>query len=828
MPLSDIVNVQISRETQSVSEAGFGTLMILGTNKNWNDLLRRYSSMQEVAIDFNSYDLEYIAAQDFFAQAVTPPFLYIGRRTVDTVGIEVETAMPGQIYTATINGNDVSINSTSTVQESVVSISGTVSNVLQFSAAFNSSSVVSISINGLPLSDIAWQGSSGATYTAIIAAIVANSNVTSCNSTGVNQLTVIFNPAVSSGITQVITSGTGSQPSCAITVGTGPLVSGNLINVSLNGTIVGTVTSKITYSTAFTSGSSTITNINGVAAGAGVAFNTSNAGTLTSIATQIADFSGVASATSNGTDTITVVFTNVGNNTINSSITTGGSAPTAIISEGAFTFATDTETTLGNIATSIQNVLNSGFSPGIATVDLNGVNNNILTVNGNPNQTGVITFFDVTLGSSQSTSIIVNSNQTTDANNIAATLALAINNFDPDLGVTATTPASPDGTLTITADVSGVPYTLAVSTNISNPVQARVLITQVVPNQAYTVTLNGTPFIYQAPNNVSGNEQIASGLVALINAANSPVTVTATDNANGSFELNDSAPFLVQVLPFEAMVIQKGLIVQPYVPSTSIVTDLTSIQSINDDWYALACTDRTVSTVKAIAAWIETQIKIFGTSSSDTNIINQAAGTDTTSIAAFFNNSGYVRTFVLYHEEAADDFPECAWFSDCLPFTPGSETWMFKSLATISYSNLSSTQENNTFAKSANTYEFIGGVGITQRGTMAQGEFIDIIRGVDWLTSTIQSAVYAILVNSPKIPYTDAGITAIEGQIRKVLQQGIDNNFIAESPPYQIFVPTAASVPTIDKTNRILRNVRFQATLAGAIQAVQITGTVSV
>jgi len=35
-------------------------------------------------------------------------------------------------------------------------------------------------------------------------------------------------------------------------------------------------------------------------------------------------------------------------------------------------------------------------------------------------------------------------------------------------------------------------------------------------------------------------------------------------------------------------------------------------------------------------------------------------------------------------------------------------------------------------------------------------------------------------------------------------------------------------VPPIDKANRILRNVSFQATLAGAIQAVQITGTVSV
>ena len=77
MPLSDIVNVQITRQTQSVSEAGFGTLMILGTSKNWNNLIKKYSNMQEVAADFQPIDPEYIAAQDVFAQNVTPPFIYI-------------------------------------------------------------------------------------------------------------------------------------------------------------------------------------------------------------------------------------------------------------------------------------------------------------------------------------------------------------------------------------------------------------------------------------------------------------------------------------------------------------------------------------------------------------------------------------------------------------------------------------------------------------------------------------------------------------------------------------------------------------------------------
>ena len=210
------------------------------------------------------------------------------------------------------------------------------------------------------------------------------------------------------------------------------------------------------------------------------------------------------------------------------------------------------------------------------------------------------------------------------------------------------------------------------------------------------------------------------------------------------------------------------------------------------------------------------------------NIINQALGTDTTSIAAILNNAGYARSFVLFNEDAASDYPECAWFGAVLPLQPGSETWAFKTLNSISYSNLTTTQQNNALNKNCNVYQYIGGVGITQNGTVAVGEYIDIIRGIDWLTSTIQSYVYSILVNNPKIPYTDGGIASVQAQIMRALTLGVQNNFIAAEPPFTVTVPLAKNVSPTDKANRIFRNVVFNATLAGAIQAVKINGTVSV
>jgi hypothetical protein len=733
MPLSDIVNVNITRQSQSVSEQGFGTLMILGVNKAWNDVIRQYSNMQQVAQDFNPWDADYIAAQDVFSQAITPPFIYIGRRTVDTVDVTVETAMTDQNYTTTINGTAVTINSTPSVQQSVVTLSGIVTWLLTFSTNFNSDTTgIVATVNGVALASVPWDTNQATTIGNLATVIAAASGVSSATVTSTDVITVVFDASDSSVVNSVIVNGTGSQPTCALTQD-GPLVTSNVITFSVNG-----------------------------------------------------------------------------------------------VSQTPITFATNSLDTMDAIATAIEGVLNTGYSPGIATVVVSGPNNNVLSVTSNPNQSGIINSFVVTMGASQATAAIVNTNQPVDANVIAAKMATAIT--AASLGVTGSVPGTPNGTYSVTASVSGVPYTIAVSTNIVNPNACRILITQAIPNQAYTVKIDGFSFIYQAPYNVSTSDQISAGLVALINADTSPVfgVVTATDNGNGSFELASASPFLIQAFPFESIQIQKGLIIGPYVPSSSVVTDLEAIQDVNDDWYALACTDRTVATVESIAAWIETQMKIFGTASSDPDIINEAPGTDVTSIAYVFQTAGYVRSFVIYHQDAAEDYPECAWFGNCLPLTPGSETWAFKTLASIPYSDLSTNQESNAFGKNCNTYEFIGGVGITQNGVVAVGEYIDTVRGVDWLTSTIQSFVYSVLVNNPKVPYTDSGIAAIESQIRNALALGITNNFIASEPPIQVIVPLAVNVPPINKVNRILQDVSFTATLAGAIQAITINGTVSV
>src|SRR5690606_16729202 len=297
------------------------------------------------------------------------------------------------------------------------------------------------------------------------------------------------------------------------------------------------------------------------------------------------------------------------------------------------------------------------------------ITNRTIILTGELNQDAVVDSFVVTLGASQAVATITTVDQEVTPIIIADALVTALNNELTD----QTTTDNADGTFTISADVAGEAFTVEVETTIVNPIKARVSITQAKPLTEYIVTINGIQTIYTSPIDVLSNSQIANEIVDLIND-NSNLNVSATDNLDGSFEIESltSSPFVLLVSD-SIMTKDWGLIVDPLSPSDSVVDDLNAIVVENNDWYALAETTRTQATVEAIAAWVEARTKIFGTASSDLKIINDALGVDLTSVAAKFNIAGYVRSFVMYHQNASIDFPECAWFGRVLPLLPGSE-----------------------------------------------------------------------------------------------------------------------------------------------------------
>lgn len=249
---------------------------------------------------------------------------------------------------------------------------------------------------------------------------------------------------------------------------------------------------------------------------------------------------------------------------------------------------------------------------------------------------------------------------------------------------------------------------------------------------------------------------------------------------------------------------------------------LTAMVNADDDWYALAADTVDADEIDDIATFIEARTKIFIARTSDSDVITNA----TDDVATLAQVAEYDRTAIIYHALATTEYPDAAWLGNCLTRDPGSQTWKFKELKTITPTSLTSAQKAFVLAKGANLYERVAGASITQDGTMAGGEFIDVIRGIDWLTARIKERIFTRLINAPKIPYTNAGIAVIESAVREQLDIALGQDLIAPEPPYTVTVPDVLATDELDRQNRQLKNVNFRARLAGAIHNVEIRGTV--
>ncbi len=258
---------------------------------------------------------------------------------------------------------------------------------------------------------------------------------------------------------------------------------------------------------------------------------------------------------------------------------------------------------------------------------------------------------------------------------------------------------------------------------------------------------------------------------------------------------------------------------------SDLANELSAVELSSGDWYGLITTVRKPVFVKIAAAWVQARRKIYVVA----DLESDALTTSTTDLAGELKAHGYDRTALIYLASAASaTWPEAAWLGRQLATVPGAQTWMFKTLAGISASHLNTTESKNARDKNVNTYESIGGVSITREGRMCSGEYIDVMVGMDWLHARLSERIYGVLVNLPKVPYTDAGVAIFEAAIRAQLDQAVSAGVLASVPPPTVTVPRVRDVAPNDRANRLLPDLKFNATLAGAVHAVTIRGVVTV
>jgi hypothetical protein len=169
-----------------------------------------------------------------------------------------------------------------------------------------------------------------------------------------------------------------------------------------------------------------------------------------------------------------------------------------------------------------------------------------------------------------------------------------------------------------------------------------------------------------------------------------------------------------------------------------------------------------------------------------------------------------------------------AWIGEGLPWTPGKSTWKFRTLAGITPDNLTSGQQANAKAKNCNTYVTVEGVNITQEGTSASGEFLDVTHGLDWLRAEIKFRVFALFTSTRKVPYTDLGVDTVVSIIDGALKDAARMTILAQFPEPKATAPKVDDIDATTRAGRLLPDITFDGRIAGAVHAANIVGGLSV
>ncbi|SRR5579875_414423 len=341
----------------------------------------------------------------------------------------------------------------------------------------------------------------------------------------------------------------------------------------------------------------------------------------------------------------------------------------------------------------------------------------------------------------------------------------------------------------------------------------------------YKFTMDSVVISYTSSGGDTQQSVLAALLAAIGTAfpSNPPVTGAVTGSGAGA-TLTLTSSVAGQGVSYTA--IDSDLTKVNVTPNHSIVNDIQILQDAvapADQFYGVLVTSHVATDILQVATYIESQLLVYVTATADAGCLTSG----NTDIMSQLKALSLDRTMILYSAQANTNGPDGAWMGYMLPTTPGVGNWAMKTLAGVDADNLTASQIANVVSKNGNVYVIVGGNGTTLYGISTGGEYFDVAIFLDWLASTSQTNLIAVETDplNLKVPYTNRGIAMLANALRATLQQGQDNQGLAAG--WSVFAPNVNDVPQADKLSRTLNNFGFNATLAGAINKINIQGYVS-
>lgn len=273
---------------------------------------------------------------------------------------------------------------------------------------------------------------------------------------------------------------------------------------------------------------------------------------------------------------------------------------------------------------------------------------------------------------------------------------------------------------------------------------------------------------------------------------------TADDLIQDGFKL-DSPEYKAAQLYFSANMAPTKLFVgAKYSTDQDLLSAARACREANSEWYVLIPLGATNEDLLALAPWVEscnTPTLLAYTTSDDDNLFppeqntGEDAGKDREGIFKKLHDKKYRRSFGQYCSQ--ENFPAVA---ATMGYAMGANRGTNNSAYTLAYKELpgvtpddltenqvayvcgtssSAGVNGNVYITRADEYN------VLQQGRMADGTSFDEILNLDMLKDRITLSVMDLLTSVPKLPQTDAGVTAIINVINKELDHFVNIGFIA-------------------------------------------------
>lgn len=247
--------------------------------------------------------------------------------------------------------------------------------------------------------------------------------------------------------------------------------------------------------------------------------------------------------------------------------------------------------------------------------------------------------------------------------------------------------------------------------------------------------------------------------------------------------------------------------------AAEITADLDGV--VNEDWFALVCTDNVNATIVALSAWCQEHDKVYAVTSQDLTV---------------FGTVHDENTFIGYHSSAdsylAESILSCMMANDVGSFDP-----IMKAFPNIPESTITDPQMTTLHAANGFTYiKDHGALRVTESKT-ASGEYFDVVLGKYWIKFTMEQKMYDLAAETKKMGYTNKTISQLVAIATETLTTAANNEIVLidddGKPSFSYTYKKREEMTQAERATRTYNGITWSADLAGAIHNATISGTLS-